>query len=588
VLVEEYLSSVPEWKPSSEELLDLICAEQVERADRGDGIDPEEYLKRFPQFRAELGRLHSVFSELMASFESPSPALVETKIVTTAGSTTQPPPSTSFGKYQLLERLGSGGQADVYRAFDNSLNRDVALKILKRSASDLGSTNEVRRQLLTEEGRALARMDHPNIAVVHELGIESETPFLAVEFVQGRNLAQASQIRRPGPTEVAELMAVVAEALEAAHRVGVVHRDLKPQNILITADDQPKVIDFGLARLSSGWSGPQEATGVQGTVAFMAPEQAADEEAVGPSTDIFGACGVLYFLLTGHAPYEGTSWQELWSAVTEGRWNRERLLSPTIPRELARICERGLSRHAKDRQSSAAELVGELRSYLGRRKARQALIPLLTGLLLLGVGWRLMPDRASDRSERSPAMSLAPLRVQVFRESAGSSLEDAVPLVNGDEIQIHSRVPTGIAVTLVNVTGSGELKVVASEAAQQKDRNWSYPGKVGETVELNGTPGTECLILIGTEGAVLTEAELRDAWANGNDAWLAMPPGTLLRVAGDKLEFLQTSRDLGAPRSGANPIATIQSRLAKFHQRLNATSILLEGVVFSHEEPADM
>ncbi|MFT3889984.1 MAG: serine/threonine-protein kinase [Arachnia sp.] len=150
-------------------------------------------------------------------------------------------------------------------------------------------------RLLTEEGRALARLDHPHIAAVHEMGVEHETPYLAVEFVSGQNLSQERPRRNWSPAAIARLMAEIAEALEAAHQVGVVHRDLKPQNILLTADGAPKVIDFGLARLSSGWDDAPEATGVQGTVAYMSPEQASGDRAVGPSADLLACAACCIF-----------------------------------------------------------------------------------------------------------------------------------------------------------------------------------------------------------------------------------------------------------------------------------------------------
>jgi serine/threonine protein kinase len=198
----------------------------------------------------------------------------------------------------VIAPLDAGGQGLVYRGLHPTLGRDVVIK-LSRAAGGPAD-----RDRLQEEGRILADLEHPNLARVYDLDVHDGRAFLVMEYVRGPHLEQFARQRPPSPRQAAALVAPVAQALAAAHRRGVVHRDVKPKNILIDEAGRPRLIDFGLARLEDAWhQAPSEEGEVAGTLAYMPPEQARDAAEVGPRSDVFSLGGVLYFLLTGKPLY---------------------------------------------------------------------------------------------------------------------------------------------------------------------------------------------------------------------------------------------------------------------------------------------
>jgi serine/threonine protein kinase len=267
------------------------------------------------------------------------------------------PAPQAVGKYLLLEELDKGGQGLVFRALHRDLRGEFALKLARRPI-DLDPAG---RDQLREEGRLLARLSHPNLVRVIDLDLHGDRPYLVLEYVAGRTLQQSIQERRPSPREAARLVAALAGAVAYLHAQGVVHQDIKPKNILIDPQGQPRLIDLGLARLRHAWSGEPEASS-GGTPAYMAPEQATgDPERIGPWTDVFGLGGVLYYLLTGRAPYEGDSFRSLLEQARTGQIIPPRRINPKVPRSLSRLCLRALARDPQRRPSSAAELEQALR-----------------------------------------------------------------------------------------------------------------------------------------------------------------------------------------------------------------------------------
>jgi len=206
---------------------------------------------------------------------------------------------TRLNDYQVLRRLGRGGMADVYVALHQSLDRQVALKVLRRQlASDSEYVERFKR-----EARAAARLNHPNIVQVYEVGRAGDLHYIAQELIDGPNLKE--RVERDGPLEPSETLVVlraVASALAVAHQAGITHRDIKPENILQSLRGEIKVADFGLARL--GGSGDLTQVGLtMGTPRYMSPEQV-QGKSVGPSSDLYSLGCTLYFLLTGHPPFD--------------------------------------------------------------------------------------------------------------------------------------------------------------------------------------------------------------------------------------------------------------------------------------------
>ena len=284
------------------------------------------------------------------------------------------PEQREFGDYELVERLGAGGMGVVYRARQKSLDREVAVKLL--SAGPWASTDFVER--FRREARSAARLEHPNIVAIHEIGSRDELNYFSMALVRGPNLVQLLQRDGPmPPREAARLMRTIAEALHYAHRLGVLHLDLKPGNVLIDAQGEPQVADFGLARrLDTRLA--IDAEEVSGTPGYMAPEQIQPQRArLSAATDIYGMGAILYELLTGQPPFLADTPRQTLELALHGSLRRPRRYRPGIPRDLEAICLTCLARDPDQRYSSAQALVDDLGRFLDGREVRaRALIPL--------------------------------------------------------------------------------------------------------------------------------------------------------------------------------------------------------------------
>ncbi len=266
-----------------------------------------------------------------------------------------------FGDYELLKVLGEGGMGIVYKARQLSLNRLVALKMIK--ASRFPSVDEVRR--FHNEAEAVARLDHPNIVPVFEVGQYENQHYFSMKLIAGESLDKKSKDYLADPRRAAELLAITAGAIHHAHQRGILHRDLKPANILIDSEGRPHVTDFGLAKRVEGDSELTRSGAILGTPAYMAPEQASGKRGtVTTSTDVYGLGAVLYVLLTGKAPFSGDSVLDTLEQV------RERLPEPPtsrnrrVPRDLEVICLKCLEKDPRLRYASADSLAEDLKRWL--------------------------------------------------------------------------------------------------------------------------------------------------------------------------------------------------------------------------------
>ncbi len=269
-----------------------------------------------------------------------------------------------FGDYELLEELGHGGMGIVYKARQRSLNRIVALKMIRDSRLAQGQTVE----RFYPEARAAAALDHPGIVPIYGVGQHDGRHYFTMALVEGTNLeAAVRQEGPPTPEAAAALVAAVADAVEYAHRHGVIHRDLKPENILLegrlcgaAGPDRPRVTDFGLAKHTgevSGLTGPGE---VMGTPDYMAPEQArGDHRAIGPRTDVHALGAILYFLLTGRPPFGGAGLAVLYRVMEEVPAPPSQL-NPRVPKGLEAICLKCLEKAPDRRYTTAGEVAGVL------------------------------------------------------------------------------------------------------------------------------------------------------------------------------------------------------------------------------------
>jgi serine/threonine-protein kinase len=264
--------------------------------------------------------------------------------------------STIDGRYQVIARIASGGMGEVYRAQDAVLGRDVALKVLHpQLAGDRGFVDRFRR-----EARAAAVLNHPNVVGVYDWGLTDGTYFMVMEFVRGQNLrALLQHVERLEPAQVAEVMLQVLAALDHAHGHGIVHRDVKPENILIADNGTLKVADFGLARAFADSHVSQAEGTVTGTVQYLAPEQVQGEPA-DPRTDLYATGIVMFELLTGNPPYSGETSLAIAYQHLSGTVPAPSAVVPTLEPALDRAVLEATARNRTDRPASARALAEQI------------------------------------------------------------------------------------------------------------------------------------------------------------------------------------------------------------------------------------
>ena len=334
------------------------------------------------------------------------------------------PAPDSVAGYEILGVLGRGGMGVVYKARQRGLDRVVALKMILSGAH--ASEEEVGR--FRTEAEAVARIQHPNIVQIYEVGEEGGRPYFSLEYVDGGSLSgKINGVPQP-PKEAARLVNLLAGAMGAAHAVGVVHRDLKPANILMTRDGAPKITDFGLAKRLEEDSRQTHSGSILGSPGYMAPEQAEGKnEQVGPLSDVYALGVILYELLTGRIPFRGPTVLETLELIRTREPVAPSELQPGIPRDAETICLKCLQKDPAKRYGDAGALADDLRRFLNqepilarpvgrverawrwcRRNPRLALMGAAVALVVLGwavsmsvLAWqlKLMKDTADEKTQ---------------------------------------------------------------------------------------------------------------------------------------------------------------------------------------------
>jgi serine/threonine protein kinase/WD40 repeat protein len=358
-------------------------------------------------------------------------------------------PPRCFGDYELLEKIAHGGMGVVWKARQVSLNRIVAVKMML--AGPWAGPDFVRR--FRTETEAAASLQHPNIVAIHEVGEQDGQPFFSMDYVEGRNLAELVRDQPLPARRAAAYLQTIAEAVEYAHRHGVLHRDLKPSNILIDPSDQPRITDFGLAKrfvvpiagatpLAESQRSdrveaqpPETATAsdvtlsgqVLGSPNYLSPEQAEGrQKEIGPASDVYALGAVLYHLLTGRPPIQAETLTDILKQVAEADPVPLRLLNPSTPRDLETICLKCLEKEIARRYQTAQELADELGRFLRdepirarpvgpigkvyrwcrRRPVRAALIAALVFVGTLGLTGVLWQWRRAEHHARATEQAL--------------------------------------------------------------------------------------------------------------------------------------------------------------------------------------
>ena len=287
------------------------------------------------------------------SFRFKPPSLVTTPIA-----------DIHFPGFEIESKLGEGGMGIVYCARELKLNRRVALKVLLSGRAALPTELE-RFQV---EAESVAKLRHENIVQIYQVGEFEGVPFFAMELIDGPNLEAYTKAKPIGDRKSAALVETLASTLHHAHQHGIVHRDIKPQNVLITKDGQPKIADFGLAKHLDRESGQTKSGSVIGTPNYMAPEQAAGKSSeAGPVTDVYALGGVLYYLITGRPPFQSETVVDTLRLVVESDPPSPRILNPSVNRDLQTICLKCLEKEPAKRYASAGELADDLARFLDNR-----------------------------------------------------------------------------------------------------------------------------------------------------------------------------------------------------------------------------
>jgi hypothetical protein len=266
-----------------------------------------------------------------------------------------------IASYEILDEIGRGGMGVVYKAQDPRLKRAVALKVILAG----GHAGEVELARFQIEAEAVARLKHQTFVQIYEVGSDAGLPFLALEYCSGGSLEDRVAESPLAPHEAAELVAKLADAMDHAHRARVIHRDLKPGNILFDEHGEPKITDFGLAKRVGEDDSHTRTVSVMGSIGYMSPEQASGHTRdATPAVDIYALGAILYRLLTGRTPFEGSSTAESLQLVISGVPASIRRLRPNCPRDLDTICLKCLEKSPANRYLTAADLAEDLRRFL--------------------------------------------------------------------------------------------------------------------------------------------------------------------------------------------------------------------------------
>jgi WD40 repeat protein/tRNA A-37 threonylcarbamoyl transferase component Bud32 len=359
--IDDSLSEVPcdAWP---ELLRELLVLDLYYRRQLGETPTLDEYRARYP------ARDFGPYVDLFKIVSQPTPSLAEATARSTPSNSQAPAGKVycirRLGDYELLEEIARGGMGVVYKARQISLNRIVAVKMIL--AGNLATKADHDR--FHCEAQAAALLDHPNILPVFEVGERDGQHYFSMGYIDGQSLGARLAEGLLPPNEAAELVATVAEAVEYAHRQGVIHRDIKPSNILLDSKGRPRVTDFGLAKRLGSGSDLTTTGQVLGTPSYMAPEQAAGQiGAIGAAADVYSLGALLYAALTGRPPFQAATALETLQQVLQREPVALRQLNAAVPRDLETIVLKCLEKPVPRRYATAGALAEDLRRYLAGR-----------------------------------------------------------------------------------------------------------------------------------------------------------------------------------------------------------------------------
>ncbi len=361
--LETFLTDDPAELTQQALFRELLKIDVSYRRAQKSGLSVRDYCSQFPRMTAVI---QLVFAELKAggtdvndcsTRSTQEPKRAATSTVASLLPTTPALGVTTFANYELLEIIAQGGMGVVYKARQHGLNRIVALKL---TLAGKFASAEARRRFQSE-AIAAGKLDHPNIVPIFDVGESQGQLYYSMGYVDGESLKQRLSEGPLSPAIAAEIVESIADAVQYAHEQGVVHRDLKPGNVLIDRQGQPRIADFGLAKTASVDSSLTATGQILGTPSFMPPEQArGDVMSVGPSADVYSMGATLYCLLTGRPPFQAASVMETLQQVLTQDPVSPRALNPRIPQDLETICLKCLHKEREHRYGSASALATEI------------------------------------------------------------------------------------------------------------------------------------------------------------------------------------------------------------------------------------
>lgn len=568
---EAYLQALGQDDSNEPLVLDLVYAEYVLSREVGRPCQIEDLCTRFPRYAAAIRRQLEVHEALEPLADAASP---DTTRVAQLADPLPWKPGDFLGRYYLVERLGVGGQSEVYKAIHPDLGNEVVLKI-GRVERDAGGNDNLRN-----EARMLCQLDHPNLVRVYDLTYLDNHPVLVMQYEAGRTLAQWAVVSKPTPRESAALVAKVSRAVAAAHAHGVVHRDIKPDNILIDPRGEPKLIDFGLSRVRNAWSGEQgRSEALSGTLPYMAPEQARDVDgAADPRSDVFSLAAVLYYLLTGQRLYDECDFNSLYRLACSGQWRSEPLDAAEIDRKLRRTCEAALACEPEDRTPSAGVLAGELEHYAKRPRVAKPLALAVAALVLIGLATAYLNPWGLGRQPPTQAPSIASpsLNVEILESGRALDLVECGSARTGDRLRITIQAAPA---TLYLFTSEGACERLVRFDRPTPKARYAYPAGGVSAAPLVGKPGTEVLLVCYGEMDIgLAEV----SQALGNAPWPALPKEVVLRLDHAGVHWESRSRGLGKPEPMKVTGQGVLDRLEQLGRALDKHPVAYEALAFPH------
>ncbi len=493
---EQVLQTHSEVAASEELIISLLYAEIIAAEQNSRTLSAQALINRFPELSERISRLvafhetvnptpefddpvESASSQAVSDADT-SRSVLDTdrdqKITQHAGRSRPQP--IEIDQFEILEKIGQGGMGIVYRARQKDLDRIVALKVLRNPLLDSDD-----RQRLMNEAQAVARLKHSGIVQIYQVGETSDQPYLCFEYVDGSHLGERLARSTMSPEDACKLLRKVASAISFAHEQGIIHRDLKPANILIDADGEPKVADFGLAKLldcgehKTNSDRLTKTGALVGTICYMAPEQFTGlSENVDYRADIYGLGTILYEMLVGRPPLIGDTPDETMYLVRTVDPAAPRKLNPKIPRDVETICLKCLEKEPDRRFQSGAELELELKRFLNgqplsirptssitiatrwcKRRPAIALLSALSALLMIALSiggywmaWNQTQHAQKLQEQRDLARTSADLAAQKADEADKATqfmvttLGSAHPNRDGRNVTVAERLADGL------------------------------------------------------------------------------------------------------------------------------------------------